>query len=411
MSNEVPLRKTLRLVLLAGLLGHSSLTVAQSGPTPGPCQEGVQPGGALWLICIPTSGWNNDLVIWAHGYIAFNQPLDFQHLTSPNGDYLPELVQNLGFAFATTSYRTNGLAVLGGADDIRELVEIFHMSHSTPGHTYLTGASEGGVITTLLVEQSPELFSGALAVCGPIGDFQQQVDYFFDFRVLFDYFFPGAIPGSPINIPPEVIDDWETLYTPAIRAALAANPGAAGQLISASKAPIDRADPSTIESTTLNLLWYNIFATNDAITKFGGNPYGNRNRWYRGSSNDLQLNRQVQRFSADPVALAEVANYETSGNVTIPLVTLHTSGDEIVPFWHELFYLSKVHTQGRGSVTPIPIFRYGHCNFTANEMLAAFGLLVQQVTGHEVSGIIQRFDVEQARRDFARLQRDFAGAQ
>ncbi len=44
-------------------------------------------------------------------------------------------------------------------------------------------------------------------------------------------------------------------------------------------------------------------------------------------------------------------------------------------------------------------------------MLAAFGLLVWQVTGGEVDGLAQRFDVEQVRRDFAQAQRDFAQAQ
>ena len=38
---------------------------------------------------------------------------------------LPALVLSQGYAFATTSYRQNGLAILEGADDIRELVTAF----------------------------------------------------------------------------------------------------------------------------------------------------------------------------------------------------------------------------------------------------------------------------------------------
>ncbi len=49
---------------------------AQAGPG-ARCQEGVQPSGALWLICIPRVLWNGDLVIYGHGYVSFNQPLDF----------------------------------------------------------------------------------------------------------------------------------------------------------------------------------------------------------------------------------------------------------------------------------------------------------------------------------------------
>jgi sugar phosphate isomerase/epimerase len=48
--------------------------------------------------------------------------------------------------------------------------------------------------------------------------------------------------------------------------------------------------------------------------------------------------------------------------------------------WQELRYLAKVETSGKGRVTPIPVVRYGHCNFTSKEVLGAFNLLVGQVT-------------------------------
>jgi len=358
---------------------------AHSLPTPGECQDGVLPSGALSRICIPAKGWNGNLVVWAHGYTAYNEPVDFQNLVLPDGTYLPDLVQKMGFAFATTSYRTNGLAILEGADDIRELVSVFPgVADRAPRHTYMTGASEGGIVTTLLVEQSPELFSGGLACCGPIGDFQKQLNYISDFRVLFDYFFPGIIPGSPISIPQEVIDDWESAYVPAIMDELADKPDAFLQLIETSKATIDQNDLDDATESAADLLWYNVFATNDAADKLDGNPYSNRGRWYRGSDSNLKLNLSVQRFTADPAALAEITKYQTTGNVTIPLVTLHTTGDEIVPFWHEVLYFEKVSTSGSVSVTQLPVKRYGHCNFTTSEVLAAFGLLIWQVTGEEL---------------------------
>lgn len=272
-------------------------------PVPGECQDGVLPSGALSLICIPGGGWNGDLVVWAHGYTAYNEPLDFQDL-SFDGVYLPDLVQKLGFAFATTSYSTNGLAVLQGVDDVRELVAAFaEVSGRPPRYTYMTGASEGGLITTLLVERSPELFSGGLACCGPIGDFQKELNYIGDFRLLFDYFFPGTIPGDPVSIPQEVIDDWGSTYAPAAADELAANPDTFLQLIRTSKATMDRADMDTAVGFAVDLLWYNVFGTNDAVEKLGGNPYSNEGRWYWGSSNDLKLNRLVGRYTADPAAL------------------------------------------------------------------------------------------------------------
>jgi pimeloyl-ACP methyl ester carboxylesterase len=410
------MRKLLRLVLLLALLAGAGFATptarAQStSAIPGPCETGEFPTGALWMICVPQSGWNGDLVIWAHGYVAFNQPIDFYSLTLPDGSSLPDLIQSLGYAFATTSYRQNGLAILEGVEDVGDVAQHFGDLHGTPGHTYLTGASEGGIVTTLAIERHPELYSGGLGACGPIGNFRQQLNYWGDFRVLFDYFFPGVIPGSPIAIPPEVIAGWESTYIPAIKAALAAKPGAARELISTSKAPIDLANPATVETTTLNLLWYNVFATNDGIAKLGGSPYDNRDRWYWGSSNDLRLNLRVRRFSADPQALEQVKRYETSGRLTRPLVTLHTTGDEIIPYWHELYYVAKARPSGNGSLVPIPVFRYGHCNFTSLEVLGAFGLLVLQVGGSQPQGLPQVFTADQARRDFAQAQRDFARTQ
>ncbi len=381
----------------SGNLAAAPNQAASDAPIPGPCVEGTLPSGALSMICTPSSGWNGDLVIFAHGYIAFNEPLAFQHLTF-GGVYLPEIAQRIGFAFATTSYRQNGLAILEGADDIRELVAAFRdTAAGTPRRTYLIGASEGGIITTLLAEQSPELFSGGLAMCGPIGSFKGQIDYVGDFRVLFDYFFPDVIPGPATEIPQEVIDNWKSVYEPKITAALNADPDAAAQLIRTAKAAIDPENPhETTVTTTLNVLWYNVFGTNDALAKVGDyNPYGNRFRWYWGSDNDRKLNDKVARFWADPRALAEITRYETSGRVEIPLVTLHTRGDEIIPYWHEQLYRAKARHEG-SKVTTIPVARYGHCNFSLGSVLVGFAVLVGQVSGREPDYSDVLKEVEQA---------------
>lgn len=381
------------VVLAGGLFGAAPARAA--GPTPGPCVDGRLPSGALSRICIPASGWNGDLVIFAHGYIAFNQPLDFQHLITPDGTSVPTLVQSLGFAFATTSYRRNGLAILEGADDVRELARSFRAAYGTPRYTYLTGVSEGGIITALLAEQSPDLFSGGMAGCGPIGDFRQQLNYYGDTRVLFDYFFPGVLPGGATSIPAETIANWDSVYLPRVQAAMAANPGKARQLVIAARALVDPNDQAAVETTITRLLWYNVFATNDGIQQLGGNPFDNSSRIYIGSSNDLLLNARVKRYSASPTALQSVRRYETTGRLSVPLVTLHTTSDELIPYWHETAYIAKVSTSGNGSLVPVPIPRFGHCNFTSTELIGALATLVLQVSGLELIGV-QRLAVDAA---------------
>jgi len=394
------------------------LLVALQGARPGPrtlaefpdnCEEGEQASGALSLICMPVEReWNGDLVIYAHGYVAFNEPIEIPDLELPDGTFIPDLVNGLGYAFATTSYSINGLAVLEGIEDARDLIHVFGEAHGEPNRVYLSGASEGGLVAALAVEQSPDEFDGGLVSCGPIGDFRQQINYWGDFRVLFDYFFPGLIPGSPFDIPKEVIEDWDELYAPAISEAVNSAPDATDQLLTVAQAPIDEEDPATKEETVLGLLWYNIFATNDGTAKLGGQPFGNLLRIYRGSESDLRLNRKVERVGADQAALDEIeAHYQTSGDLTSPVVSLHTIKDPIVPYWHVLGYGLKVHGSDSGDLyRHIPIPRYGHCEFKTAEVLVAFALLVFQVTGEELTGVEQVLSDPEAWAEYQRLARE-----
>jgi hypothetical protein len=98
-------RLTLVLLVVSSFLAPAAQAqTVPPRPVPGLCQRGTLPSGALWLICVPAAGWNGDLMVWAHGYVAFNQPLDFHH-TQFDGTSLPTEAQRLGYAFATTSYR------------------------------------------------------------------------------------------------------------------------------------------------------------------------------------------------------------------------------------------------------------------------------------------------------------------
>ena len=346
-------------------------------PPPLPCAEGTLPSGAKSLICVPPVGWNQQLVVYAPGYAAPGPVLNFRDLTL-GGVNLPALVLSQGYAFATTSYRQNGLAILEGADDIRELVTAFTVTVAPPQRTFMTGGSEGGLVAALLLEQSPGMFSAGLAACSPIGTFRGQVNYIGDFRVLFDYFFPEVIPGTAIDIPFYVVRDWATKYLPAALAALQANPARALELMRTSGAAFDPSNAvATIGLTAAHLLTYNIVSTTDAAVKLGGNPYGNQFKLYLGSSNDLRLNLRVERFAASAAAVAEMKKYETTGNLTRRLVTLHTTADDLVPFVHEPLYLAKVFLTGHSGLVPLPVNRYGHCNFNANELLTAFALTVQ----------------------------------
>lgn len=387
--------KTCLVVLILSALMPATPVLAQTNAD---CLfYGEHSLGAKYCITMPPPPpygmWNGDLVIFAHGYVSVNEPLDIPwsqmvFLDGMGGVItMPALVNGMGYAFATTSYSENGLAVQQGIADVLDLIEVFEALVGTPSHIYLVGASEGGLVTTLAVERYPGSFSGGLATCGPIGSFTGQVNYWGDFRVVFDYFMDtpefDVLPGNAVNIPHSLMNKWDAVYVPRIAGVLGANPVNTQQLLSVTGAPVDVSDPDTVGETTLGILWYNVFATNDAIDKLGGNPFDNFDRVYTGSLDDPLLNAGVKRFKARPAALEEIANYyETSGYLQRPLVTMHTTGDPIVPFWHHTLYAAKVFGNNPFSpFVPIQIPRYGHCAFTLSEVVNGFGTLVYLSTG------------------------------
>ncbi len=380
-------------LLLGGVGAVGARPLRAQGPSPSVCgPDGTLPSGAVYRICMPALGWNGDLVIYAHGYVTPTAPIAIPEaqLRLPDGTYVPDMVTSLGYAFATTSYHRNGLAVQEGIADILELVGRFNELYGEacaaqfgrPVRVYLAGVSEGGLVTTLAVERNPGVFRGGLAICGPIGDFRRQINHVGDTRVLFDYFFPGILPGTAITVPQQLRDNWSTYYEPLIAYELRAHPARTRQLLTVAKLPVDPLHPvSSGVGAVLGVLWYNVYGTEDAKAELDGQPFDNHSRIYRGSANDARLNRLVARYSADPAARVALQAYQTTGALQRPLVTLHNVGDPIVPYWHEALYRSKTVAAGTWLLyANIPVLRYGHSNVTAPQVLGAFSLLVQRAS-------------------------------
>src|SRR4051812_15060173 len=83
------------------------------------CSDGTLPHGALFRICFPTS-WNGDVVLYAHGYVAPGNPLALPDDVIA-GRSISSTVTSMGYAYATTSYRANGLVVPEAVEDLTEL--------------------------------------------------------------------------------------------------------------------------------------------------------------------------------------------------------------------------------------------------------------------------------------------------
>jgi hypothetical protein len=375
------------IALFAAVLAapsHASLPwLDVQQPAASACAAGVLPSGAQYSIAAPR-GWNprrDELIVFAPGY---RFPDDTSTLSAPEPAMLAVL-RGTGLAVATLSYRKAGLAVTQGVQDVEELFAFMAndplgCGYARSSASWLVGGSEGALIATLATERQAQSASpfidGTLAACGPIGDFRYQLEHVVDFRVVFDALFPGVIPGSAVSIPPDVVTAWSTVYEPAVRALIAQRPHEIGQLLRVTGAPHDAADPATIETTVLTLLEYDVRGFNDVVLTLGGQPVDNTQRVYGGSGDpsvDAYINTQAERVTADPLAVAQLdSTYRTSGSTPVPLITLHTTGDPLVPYRHEELFAAKVAASGAGREhLNVPVDRYGHCTFEPAEVLGA----------------------------------------
>ena len=346
--------------------------------------DAAQASGSIYRICMPAlADYNGMLVIWAHGFQDAGTPVAIPEDQLCLGTFcLDQVITSLGFGFATNSYSKTGMAVLQGKDDILDLVNIYTAQKGKPSKVYLVGASEGGIITALSLEQHPAVYNAGVAACGPIGDFPLQINYFGDARATFEVFFPGLVPGGAFTPDPAVVADWSNYYETSVKPVVfaPANRSRLDVWVKVAHLPFDANDYlNTVQVSVQDVLRYSVVNIGDAATTIGGFPFDNATRVYTGSGNDFFLNLLVPRAAASPAAIANMrSQYNTTGVLQRPLITLHTLRDQQVPFVHEQLYALKTLASGAfiARHLPIVIDRFEHCNFTSSEVLTAFAVML-----------------------------------
>ena len=160
-------------------------------------------------------------MLYAHGFVGAEDEIALP----PEGDLLIGLLVPQGFAVAFTSFSENGWAVKDGADRTHQLLAIFTSKFGQPSRVYVGGASMGGLITIKLIEDYPGAFAGALPSRTVAGGARRQFDYVGNTRALFDFFYPGVLPGTAGEVPPG-LDITQAIVLPAV-AAMQRDPAAA----------------------------------------------------------------------------------------------------------------------------------------------------------------------------------------
>ena len=337
-------------------------------------------GGAGYRVEVPKN-WNGDLVLYCHGYRGY-----IPELTVSNPSIRQYLVAN-GYAWAASSYSTNAYDVKAGVKDTHALAKFFNGLVGKPSRTYIMGHSMGGHITGVAIEQYPKSFDGALPMCGVMGD-NELFDYFLDYQVIAQW-----LTETPVGFPFPL--DYSAVIIPQMKAELGGPIPGFPYTLSPDGVNLRNATKyfSGGERPLFDVAftsWANFLFTVGLDGTLGGivpgNIMGNMDRVYQLDGNpellpeELQLNAGVLRVAPDPQGrhpngLANVPYI--SGNINIPVVTLHTIGDLFVPFLMEQIYAERVAEQGKSDLAVFRVVRdVGHCGFTTLEQENAFAALV-----------------------------------
>jgi hypothetical protein len=363
--------------------------------------------GAAYRVEVPLR-WNGELVVYAHGYRGTGT------IVYVDNPALRAYYIARGFAWAASSYATNGYDVGQGVRDSYSMIDAFRqVIGRAPRDVYMSGASMGGQITAVAIEKHPSAFVGAMPYCGVLGD-TRLFDYFLDANVT-----AAALAGVhidfPLQPPADYQDQWRT-QVGRIRPALGVTTGAPPKLTAAGRtwsAVVERRTGGVRPGFAGSFAYWNAVPSlaplNDLPFLFGlypgltggtaniaaGNVTDNRFTLYRSTDRrwpttaEWRLNAGVLRVkhtdTADP-GLGGVPR--VVGRPPVPVLSLHDIGDLFVPFSMEQVYAQRAAANGRSRLFVSRAIRgVGHCDFTQPELRTGFDDLVDWVrTGDRPGG-------------------------
>jgi hypothetical protein len=371
--------------------------------------EGETGPGSLYAIYVPQS-WNGDVVYFMHGILPPQAPVAL-----PQGDIWDSflLVRDqlgaMGFAVAYSTYSENGLALKDAAQRTHQLRGLVaSVLKGQPNRSFIVALSLGTPAALQLIEQFPKQYDGALLACGMLAGTPRQLQFTGDVRALFDYYYPGVLPGDAANVP-EGFVPTQAQVAALVLPAVMANPLGLFAIASTAQTPlafvpgnVTVAGPSqtSLITSLIVQLWYQLIGTPDVTERTHGHtPYDNSNVTYTLGTPVVPAlapvltnliagaNAGVERFTSPPDAQNFLARYYVpTGDLEIPVITVHNLFDYLVPYFHEPAFAQIVQAAGASDMLlqrAVP--DYGHCSNTAfrNVVVQSFQDLVTWVSTGE----------------------------
>jgi hypothetical protein len=371
--------------------------------------EGQTGPGSLYAIYVPQR-WNGDVVYFMHGILPPQAPVEL-----PQGDLWDSFVSvrdqlgAMGFAVAYSTYSENGLALKDAAPRTHQLRGLVaSVLKGQPNRSFLVALSLGTAAGLQLIEQFPKQYDGALLACGMLAGTPRELQFVGDVRALFDYYYPGVLPGDAANVP-EGFVPTQAQVAALVMPAVMANPLGLFAIASTAQTPlafvpgnVTVAGPSqtTLVTSLIVQLWYQLIGTPDVTERTHGHtPYDNSTVTYTLGTPVVPAlapvlanliagaNAGVDRFTSPPDAQNLLARYYVpTGDLQIPVITVHNLWDYLVPYFHEPAFAQIVQAAGASDMLlqrAVP--DYGHCSNEAfrNAVVQSFGDLVTWVSTGE----------------------------
>ena len=390
--------------LTAGTAGTAAAATTCSGNGAVKTVTGTLSDGAKYLIQCPAGPWNGTLYLYSHGYVVPGSANPAQDVGDPlTGAYM----LGHGYALAGSSYATTGWAIAQALPDQISTLNVFDNMFGTPKTTVAWGHSLGGIITAGLIQDFPNRFDAALPMCGVlaggVATWNTALDGAFAFKTLID---PSIqivhITNPQANLAAAEKAVQAAQQTPQGRArlalisALADTPGWFTPLSAEPAAGDYAAQEANQFLWDTNVTFPFIFAFRAELEgRAGGNPSWNTGvnyitdlaksadftevlGMYAGATgislgHDLQTLNNAQRISANPAAVSYLnQNISFNGDISVPVLSMHTTGDGLVVPENEQAYSSIVNREGNGSLLrQLFVHRAGHCAFTPAETVTA----------------------------------------
>ncbi len=379
----------------SGLKGFEMFSQYESGDVGGFYYQG-KVNDDIIEIMIPGSWDGNVFVVYAHGYVDPGTPIalpdDYIGATS-----IKELVTSMGIAYAATSYSETGFVVKEAVEDVKFLGNLIK-AHFEPGKLILGGVSEGGLVAIKTLEKYKNIFDAGLVTCAPIGSFQEQLNYFGNFHVLFNCLYQEEIEtikvllqdpdfnlGTPAHVPKETMQLWSSGVLPQLLYSVIINSDAnkLALLLKQASVPVDLLSPTLEEDLPMivgGILRFNIMATNDLVKRVQGVPFDNTEIDYPvvfiPGEGMVDLDNCVEEIEGDKQAMHRVKLlYETTGVLSVPVYYMHTEFDPITPAWHMQYYENKVVDAYLFDANKMDGVS-GHCNFVEGDIINALQSLL-----------------------------------